>query len=66
VATYAIVGTDHPGGHHTPTFDVEEADLDIAVDVLAASVVGVAVERRERVTHDGNVGGAARVGGPHG
>ena len=48
LATYAIVGTDHPGAHHTPTFDVEESDLALAVDVLAGSVLRVAAERPTR------------------
>ena len=48
LATYAIVGTDHPGDHHTPTFDVEESDIGLAVDVLAESVLRVAAERPER------------------
>jgi aminobenzoyl-glutamate utilization protein A len=43
-ATYAIVGTDHPGDHHTPTFDVDEASLPVAVDVLTASILRVAAE----------------------
>lgn len=38
LATYAIVGTDHPTPHHTPTFDIDEQSLSIAVDVLAASI----------------------------
>ena len=54
LATYAIVGTDHPGAHHTPTFDVEEADLALAVDVLAGSVRRVAEERPERRKHEGD------------
>ncbi|MEF8841372.1 MAG: amidohydrolase [Haloarculaceae archaeon] len=52
LATYAIVGTDHPGGHHTPTFDVDEADLGLAVDVLAESVLRAAAERPERGAHE--------------
>ncbi|WP_129113679.1 amidohydrolase [Halegenticoccus tardaugens] len=39
LATYAIVGTDHPTGHHTATFDVDEASLPIAVDVLTEAVL---------------------------
>jgi aminobenzoyl-glutamate utilization protein A len=39
LAAYVGVGTDHPGGHHTPTFDVDEETLRIAVDTLAGSVV---------------------------
>jgi aminobenzoyl-glutamate utilization protein A len=38
LATYVDVGTDHPGGHHTGTFDVVEDDLGVAIDVLAAVV----------------------------
>ena len=52
LATYAVVGTDHPGAHHTPTFDVEEADLALAVDVLTESVLRVAGERPERREED--------------
>jgi len=37
-AAYVAVGTDHPGGHHTATFDVDERSLRIGVDVLADSV----------------------------
>jgi aminobenzoyl-glutamate utilization protein A len=39
LAAYVGVGTDHPGGHHTPTFDVDEETIRIAVDTLAGSVV---------------------------
>lgn len=38
-ATYVIVGTDHPGGHHTPTFDVDETSVGIGVRVLTESVL---------------------------
>ncbi len=37
-ASYVGVGTDHPGGHHTPTFDVDERSLAIGVDVLAGAI----------------------------
>ncbi|MEF8851967.1 MAG: amidohydrolase [Haloarculaceae archaeon] len=37
-AAYVCIGTDHPGGHHTATFDVDEASLDIGVAVLARGV----------------------------
>ncbi len=37
-ATFVGVGTDHPGGHHTPTFDVDERTLAIGVDVLAGAI----------------------------
>ncbi|MFB6168750.1 MAG: amidohydrolase [Haloferacaceae archaeon] len=37
-ASFVVVGTDHPGGHHTARFDVDERTLDIGVDVLSATV----------------------------
>ena len=42
LATYLIVGTDHPTSHHTPTFDVDERSLPIGVDVLVGSILAVA------------------------
>jgi len=42
LAAYVGVGTDHPGGHHTPTFDVEERDIAVAIDVLSASIREIA------------------------
>ena len=44
-ACYVGVGTDHPGGHHTPTFDVDEESLRIGIDVLADSVVELGTRR---------------------
>jgi len=41
-ATYVGIGTDHPGGHHTATFDVDEDSLEIGVDVLTGSILAVA------------------------
>jgi len=41
-AAYVGVGTDHPGGHHTPTFDVVEDDLRVGIDVLAGAIERVA------------------------
>ncbi|GGN86026.1 amidohydrolase [Haloarcula pellucida] len=38
LASYVGIGTDHPGGHHTPTFDVDERSLAIGVEVLAGAV----------------------------
>jgi aminobenzoyl-glutamate utilization protein A len=38
LATYVGVGTDHPGGHHTATFDVDEESLLVGVEVLAESI----------------------------
>jgi len=42
LATYVCIGTDHPGGHHTATFDVDEDSLKPGVDVLTESIVSVA------------------------
>jgi aminobenzoyl-glutamate utilization protein A len=41
LATYVGIGTDHPGGHHTPTFDVSEDSIRTGVDVLARTIVGL-------------------------
>ncbi len=38
LATYLIVGTDHPTSHHTPTFDVDEESLEHGVDVLVETI----------------------------
>ncbi|QFU81298.1 amidohydrolase [Natronorubrum aibiense] len=38
LATYMIVGTDHPTSHHTPTFDVDEDSLEHGVDVLVETI----------------------------
>ena len=43
-AAYVCVGTDHPGGHHTATFDVDEASIEHAVAVLAGTVRRLAAE----------------------
>jgi aminobenzoyl-glutamate utilization protein A len=37
-ATFVGIGTDHPGGHHTPTFDVDERSLEIGVEVLSGAI----------------------------
>jgi len=37
-ATFVGIGTDHPGGHHTPTFDVDEDSLAIGIDVFSETV----------------------------
>ncbi|QLG61707.1 amidohydrolase [Halorarum salinum] len=44
-ATYVGVGTDHPGGHHTSTFDVDEASLDVGVELLSGTVLEIAKRR---------------------
>ncbi|NLV11425.1 amidohydrolase [Halomicrobium mukohataei] len=43
-AAYVGVGTDHPGGHHTATFDVDEPSLAIGVDWLSETVCEIAEE----------------------
>ncbi|WP_280586120.1 amidohydrolase [Halorubrum sp. Boch-26] len=47
LATYLIVGTDHPTSHHTPTFDVDERSLRHGVDVLVGAIRDL--ERRHPV-----------------
>jgi aminobenzoyl-glutamate utilization protein A len=37
-AAFVCVGTDHPGGHHTATFDVDEASLELGVGVLVNAI----------------------------
>ena len=41
-AAYVGIGTDHPGGHHTPTFDVDEESLLVGVEVLSTAIRQVA------------------------
>jgi aminobenzoyl-glutamate utilization protein A len=45
LACYVCVGTDHPGGHHTPTFDVDERSLPVGIDTLTDAIRGVAADR---------------------
>ncbi|ERH00840.1 MAG: amidohydrolase [Halonotius sp. J07HN6] len=42
LAAYVGVGTDHPGGHHTPTFDVAERDIAVGIELMAGVVHAVA------------------------
>ena len=44
VAGYVGIGTDHPGGHHTSTFDVDERSLDIGIDVLSGAILELAAD----------------------
>ena len=41
-ATYVVIGTDHPGGHHSSTFDVDEDSIEIGVDILSDAICMVA------------------------
>jgi len=40
-ATYVGIGASNAAGHHMPRFDVEEAALDVAVDVVTRTVRGL-------------------------
>lgn len=42
LASYLVVGTDHPTAHHTSRFDVDEDSLSIGTDVLADTVLALA------------------------
>lgn len=44
-ATLVIVGTDHPSGHHTSRFDVDETSIGIGIDVLTRSVRAAMAEQ---------------------
>ena len=59
LATYLIVGTDHPGAHHTPAFDVDERSLRIGVDVLTEALCRVG-DLDEAAEGDDDSGGGAR------
>jgi len=39
LASYVCLGTDSPGGHHTATFDVDEASIPLGVDLIAETVL---------------------------
>jgi aminobenzoyl-glutamate utilization protein A len=41
LATYLVVGTDHPTSHHTPRFDVDERSLPVGAAVLTNAVLAV-------------------------
>ena len=46
VATYVGVGTDHPGGHHTAYFDVDERSLGIGVDIVSETIRRIETDGR--------------------
>lgn len=46
-ASYVGIGTDHPGGHHTATFDVDEASIGIGIDVMSRTIEEIAATRPE-------------------
>ncbi|AFO59283.1 MULTISPECIES: amidohydrolase [unclassified Natrinema] len=43
-ACYVGVGTDHPTGHHTATFDVDEASIGHGIDVLTGTIERIGAE----------------------
>jgi aminobenzoyl-glutamate utilization protein A len=44
-AAYSIIGTDHPTGHHTSHFDIDEKSLSIGVELMSESISKIASER---------------------
>ncbi len=44
-AAYVGVGTDHPSGHHTPAFDVDEESIRVGVEVLSRAIRQIAETR---------------------
>jgi aminobenzoyl-glutamate utilization protein A len=46
VAGYVGIGTDHPGGHHTATFDVDERSLPLGVEVLSNAIQSLSGDDR--------------------
>jgi aminobenzoyl-glutamate utilization protein A len=44
-AAYVVVGTDHPTGHHTPRFDVDEDSIRIGIETLSGAIERIAAER---------------------
>ncbi|HQT85738.1 MULTISPECIES: amidohydrolase [Acidiphilium] len=43
-AIYAVVGSDIPSGHHTPEFDINEADFPWAIEALATGIMGLGTQ----------------------
>ncbi|MEM4781093.1 MAG: amidohydrolase, partial [Halalkalicoccus sp.] len=46
-ASYVGIGTDHPGGHHTATFDVDERSIEIGIEVVSRAIGEIAATRPE-------------------
>jgi len=40
-ATHVVVGTDHPSGHHTPTFDVDETSIELGVETVVRTALAL-------------------------
>ncbi|MFD1563585.1 amidohydrolase [Haloarchaeobius amylolyticus] len=45
LASYVLIGTDHPTSHHTPTFDIDEESLEIGVALLSETAVELSRRR---------------------
>ncbi len=45
LASYVLIGTDHPTSHHTPTFDVDEESLGIGVALLSETAIELSRRR---------------------
>ncbi|HEY1857301.1 amidohydrolase [Acidocella sp.] len=43
-AVYAVLGSDIPSGHHTPNFDINEADLPWAIETLSRTLLKLGAE----------------------
>jgi aminobenzoyl-glutamate utilization protein A len=44
-AAYVGIGTDHPTGHHTPRFDVDEESIRIGIETLSGAIERLATDR---------------------
>jgi len=44
-ACYIGLGTDHPDGHHTAKFDVDEESLRIGVETLSGAITTLGEDR---------------------
>ena len=45
LASYVLIGTDHPTSHHTPTFDIDESSLEIGVALLSETALELSRRR---------------------
>jgi len=45
LASYLLIGTDHPTNHHTPTFDIDEDSLEIGVSVVSDAILECSQQR---------------------
>jgi len=45
LACYVGIGTDHPGGHHTATFDVDEESIAYGIETIAGAIEQIGRDR---------------------